>query len=193
MNRGWVQTETPRPTCTHRQGCVHDLETRTPPRERNNMTTPRTGKPAGRTKKPVNSPRFGATTSFAALQPPEGLSSYGVDVWNRLWSAGQHYLSPTQDRLLVEKLCRKLDVIRRLEDWLSVDVERRWYTTANGQTVTHPAVKQVEQADAQATAWLSMLGFSPSDRARLGLPKQGDVNPFRELHDKIAARRAGNI
>jgi P27 family predicted phage terminase small subunit len=154
------------------------------------MTTPRTGKPVGRTKKPASSPRFGATTSFAALPPPEGLSSYGVDVWNRLWSAGQHYLSPTQDRLLVEKLCKKLDLIRDLEEWLSVKVERRWYTTSNGQTVTHPAVKQIEQADAQATAWLSMLGFSPSDRARLGITSTDQSNPFRELHEEIARRRA---
>ncbi len=154
------------------------------------MTTPRTGKPTGRTKKPTSSPRFGAATSFAALPPPEGLSSYGVDVWNRVWSAGQHYLSPTQDRLLVEKLCKKLDLIRDLEEWLSVEVEHRWYTTSNGQTVTHPAVKQIEQADAQATAWLSMLGFSPSDRARLGITSTGQSNPFRELHEEIARRRA---
>jgi P27 family predicted phage terminase small subunit len=157
------------------------------------MTTPRTGKPIGRTKKPASSPRFGTTTSFAALPPPEGLSSYGVDVWNRLWSAGQHYLSPTQDRLLVEKLCKKLELIRDLEEWLSVKVERRWYTTSNGQTVTHPAVKQIEQADAQATAWLSMLGFSPSDRARLGITSTDQSNPFRDLHEAIARKRAAAI
>ncbi len=124
------------------------------------------------------------------MAPPDVFTSYGVDVWNRIWAAGQHYLSPTQDRLIVEKLCKKLDLIYQLEEWLSVDIARRWYTTANGQTVSHPAVKQVEQADAQATAWLSMLGFSPSDRSRLGIVNTNQANPFKQLHDEIARRRA---
>jgi P27 family predicted phage terminase small subunit len=154
------------------------------------MATPRTGKPAGRTPKPVRTPQGVVKENFAALPVPDDLTMYGATLWARIWSAGREHLSLTHDRVLVEKLCRKLDLVRQLEDWLSESIERRWYTTANGQTVSHPAVKQIEQADAQATAWLSMLGFSPSDRARLAISTHSDVNPLRELHDKIAARRS---
>lgn len=66
-------------------------------------------------------------------------------------------------------LVEKLQTANRLRLWLGDDVRNRWYTTANGQTVTHPAVKQLEQADAQVTGWLQLLGFPVSERARLGL------------------------
>ena len=67
------------------------------------------------------------------------------------------------------RLCKNFDKIAELELWLGGDVERRWYTSPNGQIVTHPAVKQVEHLDAQCTAHMSLMGFTPSDRARLGL------------------------
>jgi len=155
------------------------------------MATPRTGKPVGRTPKPAKRALAADPKTFEGLTPPETFSPYATELWHHLWSAGKGHLAPTQDRLIVEKVCAKLDIIRQLDEWLSVDIARRWYTTANGQTVTHPAVKQVEQADAQATAWLSMLGFSPSDRSRLRLPNIDKSNEFRLLHDCVAARRAG--
>ena len=153
------------------------------------MATPRTGKPAGRSRKPVYGPQNVATQNFSALPPPADFSPYEAKLWIGIWSAGQGHLSPTQDRLLVERVCRKLGLITRLEEWLSDDVTRRWYTTSNGQTVSHPAVKQIEQADAQATAWLSMLGFSASDRARLGITTTNPDNPLKVLHDAVAQRR----
>lgn len=153
------------------------------------MATPRTGKPAGRSRKPVYGPQSVVAQNFGALPPPADFGTYEEKLWVGIWSAGQGHLSPTQDRLLVERVCRKLGLIRQLEEWLSGDVTRRWYTTNNGQTVSHPAVKQIEQADAQATAWLSMLGFSASDRARLGIAVTNAANPLKVLHDTIAERR----
>ena len=78
----------------------------------------------------------------------------------------------------------------RVRAWLGADVNNRWYTTANGQTVSHPAVKQIEQMNAQITAWLSMLGFSPSDRARLGLAEirvANELDAFRQRKTQLAA------
>jgi hypothetical protein len=69
----------------------------------------------------------------------------------------------------MELLVEKLQTANRLRAYLGDDVRNRWYTTANGQTVTHPAVKQLEQAEAQITGWLQLLGFPVSERARLGL------------------------
>jgi phage terminase small subunit len=78
--------------------------------------------------------------------------------------------------------------VAELEAWLAHDITRRWYETANGQIVTHPAVKQIEQADAQMTTWLSLLGFTPSDRARLGLQEirvANELDQFRRRKGRV--------
>lgn len=95
-------------------------------------------------------------------------------------------MSEAQDRVLVERLCERMDLVARLEQWLGEDVERRWYTTSNGQVVTHPAVKQVDESDTKITTWLSMLGFSPSDRARLGLAEIRVANELDEYRQRKA-------
>jgi phage terminase small subunit len=72
--------------------------------------------------------------------------------------------------------------------WLGKDVERRWYTSPNGQVVTHPAVKQIEQMDAQNTAWMSLMGFTPSDRARLGLQEirvANELDQYRQRKSSV--------
>jgi P27 family predicted phage terminase small subunit len=118
---------------------------------------------------------------------PEWCTDYGADVWRRVWFAGRRHLSEQHDMLMVELLVEKLQLLKRLRDWLGDDVTRRWYTTANGQTVTHPAVKQIEQADAQITGWLQLLGFTVSDRARLGLFEirvANELDEYRRRHSK---------
>lgn len=119
--------------------------------------------------------------------PPGKLGPVGREAWRYVWAGGRRWLSEAQDTVLIARLAERLDEVAALRAWLGEDVERRWYATANGQVVTHPAVKQLDQADAQITAWLSMLGFSPSDRARLGL---AEIRVANEL-DAYRARKAG--
>lgn len=147
-----------------------------------------TGRPAGRPAKPTERKRAAGNpgkrkladtptpaTALAVIDgesippPPSHLGPVGVLAWEYVWRGGRRHLAESQDSLLIARVAEKVELVARLNDWLGDDIERRWYVTANGQVVTHPAVKQLEQADAQLTAWLSMLGFTPSDRARLGL------------------------
>ena len=100
---------------------------------------------------------------------PEDFGLVGTSYWQVLWTGGRRHLSELHDTPLMTRLCKNFDKIAELELWLGGDVERRWYTSPNGQIVTHPAVKQVEHLDAQCTAHMSLMGFTPSDRARLGL------------------------
>ncbi len=118
---------------------------------------------------------------------PDWCDEFGAEMWRRLWIAGRRHLSEQHDAVLIELLVEKLQLMKRLREWLGDDVERRWYTTANGQTVTHPAVKQLEQADAQVTGWLQLLGFTVSDRARLGL---FEIRVANEL-DEYRRRNSG--
>ena len=152
------------------------------------MATPSTGAGRGKKREPIEKKRLrGARIrdglaaqpvpeSALALvvldsvpKPPVGLGKVGVAYWGILWSAGRRHLSELHDTPLMTRLCSNFEKIAQLEAWLGSDVERRWYVSPNGQIVTHPAVKQIEHLDAQCTAHLSLMGFSPSDRARLGL------------------------
>jgi P27 family predicted phage terminase small subunit len=122
-------------------------------------------------------------------EPPASLGQVGVAYWGILWTAGRRHLSELHDTPLMSRLCSNFDKIAELENWLGSDVERRWYTSPNGQIVTHPAVKQIDQMDAQNTAWMSLMGFTPSDRARLGL---AEIRVANEL-DQFRKRKANVV
>jgi P27 family predicted phage terminase small subunit len=117
---------------------------------------------------------------------PAWCDQYGAVLWAEVWQAGRRHMSDKHDAILVSLLVEKMQDRRTIREWLGTDPNNRWYSTANGQTVSHPAVKQIEQMDAQITAWLSMLGFSPSDRARLGLAEirvANELDEFRRRKD----------
>ena len=119
---------------------------------------------------------------------PTNLGLVGQDYWTVLWTGGRRHLSELHDAPLMNRLCRNFDKIYELENWLGTDVTNRWYTSPNGQVVTHPAVKQIEQMDAQNTAWLSLLGFTPSDRARLGLAEirvANELDAYRQRKSNV--------
>ena len=120
--------------------------------------------------------------------PPAILNEVGVVAWRTFWAAGRRHLSELHDAPLLGRLCFRMQQVAELEAWLAHDITRRWYETANGQIVTHPAVKQIEQADAQMTTWLSLLGFTPSDRARLGLQEirvANELDQFRRRKGRV--------
>jgi P27 family predicted phage terminase small subunit len=123
---------------------------------------------------------------------PEWCDTYGAVLWAEVWQAGRRHLSDKHDAILISLLVEKMQDRRKVREWLGSDPNNRWYTTANGQTVSHPSVKQIEQMDAQITAWLSMLGFSPSDRARLGLAEvrvANELDQFRKRKDATTSVR----
>ena len=148
----------------------------------------------GNTAKKKLAPPPDPSTSLANVNgdavpaAPEWCDAYGTAVWQSVWRAGRRHLSEQHDEILISLLVERLQDRRTIRDWLGDHPENRWYVTANGQVVTHPAVKQIEQIDAQVTGWLSMLGFSPSDRARLGLAEirvANELDEFRRRKDAV--------
>ena len=120
--------------------------------------------------------------------PPAVLTEVGQLAWRTFWVAGRRHLSEHHDSAMLGRLCLRMQQVAELEAWLAEDVTRRWYETANGQVVTHPAVKQIEAADAQMTTWMSLLGFTPSDRARLGLAEirvANELDQFRQRKGRV--------
>jgi P27 family predicted phage terminase small subunit len=121
-------------------------------------------------------------------EPPSHLGEFGQAYWLMFWEAGRRHLSEKHDAALVSKLCGAMEEVARIEAWLGEDVTHRFYETANGQLVTHPLVKQKTELNAQITAWLSLLGFTPSDRARLGLAEirvANELDQYRQRKSKV--------
>ena len=151
------------------------------------------GNTAKKKARPAPTPEIALdVVSASAPVAPDWCDDYGVAVWDAIWVAGRRHLSEKHDVLLISLLVERLQDRRVIRGWLGDHPENRWYVTANGQVVTHPAVKQIDQIDAQVTGWLSMLGFSPSDRARLGLAEirvANELDEFRRRKDANAVVR----
>ena len=116
--------------------------------------------------------------------PPSDFGVVAVGKWAQIWAAGRRHLSESQDCHLVERLCRVCERMAALDDWLGADPERGWYETAAGQVVTHPSVTQQRAHQIEMVTMLSMLGFSPSDRSRLGLAEVRVANELDEYRKR---------
>lgn len=163
-----------------------------------------TGRPNGRPAKPVEVKRAtgnpGKRPLPAAPMPGEGLApadsipkapplgADGDELWAEIWTEGKLWLSPTGDRRMVIMLCQAHDEAEEIRRALSLGDIRRFYVLANGQQVTHPMVNQLKDLRVQMTAWLSALGFSPTDRARLGLGEVRQSDVFDELEKRRQER-----
>jgi P27 family predicted phage terminase small subunit len=150
----------------------------------------RNGNPSKKNLNPIPVPEFAlAVVDAGSLpEPPAELDDYAAALWLMFWDAGRRHLSEKHDSALIAKLCRAMEKAEQIESWMADDVERWFYATANGQLVTHPLVKQLAELNAQITAWLSLLGFTPSDRARLGLAEirvANELDQFRQRKSKV--------
>jgi P27 family predicted phage terminase small subunit len=112
---------------------------------------------------------------------PPTLGLDGQALWDRLWRAGEKWLSPDGDYAVMELLCRATDEAEYLRRALSLGEVPRHYVLPNGSFVSHPFVTQLKELRSQITAWLSALGFSPTDRARLGLAEVRTLDALDEL------------
>lgn len=168
-----------------------------------------TGRPTGRPPKPVEVKRALGNPGHRPLPDPplpgEGIMSAntvpeppalgqdGLKLWNTVWTAGKKWLSPDSDEAMIVMLCQAQDEMEEIRRAMQVGDIKRFYTLANGQQVTHPLVNQLKDLRVQITGWLSALGFSPSDRARLGVGevKQHDVLDELQKRREERARQTG--
>jgi hypothetical protein len=152
------------------------------------------GKGSGRTPKPVEQKRrlgnvggrklpshaeIIALPSLASQipEPHRALGEHGRVLWDRIWSSGAAWLRPALDGDIVLMACEMTDersVLRRI-------------------VFTQPASwrerRGLREIDRQITSLLSQIGFSPTDRATLGI---GDhkQHEFAKIRQRIEAKRA---
>ena len=109
---------------------------------------------------------------------PDHLGPAGSAFWQSATREGTHWIAPTDHHVLLlaaEALDRRAELVARLE------ADGPVLFTDKGYAYAHPAVGMVNTVEAQLTKWLSLLGFSPSDRSRLGLAEVKAQTKLEEL------------
>lgn len=173
--------------------------------ERSRMAN--TGRPIGRPAKPAEMQRAlgnpGHKVLPAAPTPGSGIESdgsipvapdlgpAGLELWAHVWQAGRQWLAPEADRTLVTKLCQAEDEYEQIREAFATGQAERVYVTSNGSIVSHPFIAQMKDLRVQMTSWLSALGFSPADRARLGLAEVRVRDELDELERRRNERATG--
>lgn len=113
-----------------------------------------------------------------AIEPPEPLRPLlapGLAFWERLWRSGRAWVSPDIDVELVQMLCEAIDerlIVRQI-------------VLVEGDDKSRRALREL---DRQITDSLSLLGFTPTDRARLGLAEVKTQTRIEELRARQAQR-----
>jgi hypothetical protein len=140
--------------------------------------------PAGRPSKPIEQKRKLGNPGKRALpkegqvvvlpmatkipEPHRPLLKYGREFWDKVWGLGTTWISPTSDIELVLITCELID-----ERWnLRINVMK------SDDTKQRRALRELDRA---IVSNLSLLGFSPSDRSRLGVAEVKARSKLEEL------------
>jgi hypothetical protein len=90
-------------------------------------------------------------------EPHRPLFDAGLELWNRTWSMGQLWISPRTDIELLLMTCEMLDERVRLRAFV-------WNNSESWRER-----KALRELDKNIVNNLSLLGFTPTDRSRLGV------------------------
>jgi len=105
-------------------------------------------------------------------EPTRPLLKYGRELWDKVWDKGINWISPNTDTELLLMTCEMID--------------ERWNLRVQVMTNNDPKDRRgLRELDKAIVSNLSLLGFSPSDRSRLGL---AEVKKMSKLEEIIAKR-----
>lgn len=140
--------------------------------------------PAGRPAKPIEQKRKTGNPGKRALpkesslvilpmatsipEPHRPLLKYGKEFWDRVWGLGTSWIGAQSDIELVLITCELID-----ERW-----NLRIKVMQNDDTKQRRALRELDRA---IVSNLSLLGFSPSDRSRLGVAEVKARSKLEEL------------
>ena len=108
-------------------------------------------------------------------EPTRPLMRYGREVWDNVWNIGVSWISPNTDVELLLMTCEMID-----ERWnLRVKVM---------QTNDAKMRRGLRELDRIIIGNLSLLGFTPADRSRLGWAEVKTQSVLEEFMARKAAR-----
>lgn len=109
-------------------------------------------------------------------EPERPLAKPGRALWDKVWDAGIQWISPTTDAELLLMTCEMVD--------------ERWNLRAQVLKESDPAQRRgLNTLTKQIVENLSLLGFTPSDRTRLGV---AEVKAQSKLEELMARRNERN-
>lgn len=140
--------------------------------------------PAGRPTKPIeqkrmlgNPGRRPLPESSALVQlngvteipePSRPLLKYGREFWDKIWGMGSTWISFNSDSELLLMTCEMID--------------ERWNLRVKVMQNDEPRLRRgLRELDKQIISNLSLLGFTPSDRSRLGVAEVKAASKLEEL------------
>lgn len=164
-----------------------------------------TGRPAGRPPKPVAKKVAEGNLGKRKLPeaelveeikvkdipaPPEHFTEEAVKLWVKVWSGGKSWLKTDRDFLTLELLCEAYAEYQFLRRMLKLGSHAggvdRVVLSPKGYPTQHPYVSQRNEAERKMVTYVSILGFSPTDFARLQI---AEVNGEQEeLIKRLLAR-----
>jgi len=145
--------------------------------------------PAGRPSKPVEQKRLLGNPGKRALpnsdavialprvkeapEPPRPLLKYGQQLWDRVWGLGANWISDKTDLELLVMTCEMVD--------------ERWNLRIKVMQTDDPRLRRgLRELERQIVSNLSLLGFSPTDRSKLGVAEVKAMSKLDELRARAA-------
>jgi hypothetical protein len=109
-------------------------------------------------------------------EPLRRLDGDGLELWVRTWSIGQTWISQDTDVELLQMTCEMTDEREQLRSYVLENVDA-WHER-----------KALRELDKAIVSNLSLLGFTPSDRMRLGVTQVKAKSKLEELMERRANR-----
>ncbi len=145
--------------------------------------------PAGRPSKPIEQKRLLGNPGKRALpdrddvialprvqeapEPPRPLLKYGQQLWDRVWGLGATWISDKTDLELLIMTCEMVD--------------ERWNLRIKVMQTDDPRLRRgLRELERQIVSNLSLLGFSPTDRSKLGVAEVRAMSKLDELRARAA-------
>ena len=150
--------------------------------------------PAGRPSKPNEQKRLLGNPGKRAMpsnslaipmivetpQPHRPLLKYGQELWDKVWGMGATWISPNTDTELLIMTCEMID--------------ERWNLRIKVMQTDDPRLRRgLRELDRQIVSQLSLLGFSPADRSKLGVAEVKAMSKLEELQLRKANRVASTL
>jgi hypothetical protein len=108
-------------------------------------------------------------------EPARPLLKYGKELWDRVWDSGIAWISPNSDIEILLMTCEMVD--------------ERWNLRVRVMTDNNPKDRRgLRELEKSIYSNLSLLGFTPADRTRLGVAEVKKMSKLEELMTKKAQR-----
>lgn len=143
--------------------------------------------PAGRPPKPIEQKRLLGNPGKRAMpdkdsvvllpmientpDPTRPLLKYGQELWDRIWGMGATWVSDKTDIELLMMTCEMID--------------ERWNLRVKVMQSDDTAMRRgLRELDRQIVSNLSLLGFTPTDRSRLGVAEVKAKSKMQEMLER---------